>query len=120
MKTRKPFYKRRRNTFSAIHYSFPSEQLRGTMFDCRAETILKYAKLYNDYTQLNEEIRSRYPEVADHITRKFYYKIISSRNNLSYNYVVSIISMVSANRDLLDKAVDEAMVYIAHKKLDLL
>ncbi len=90
------------------------------MFDCRAETILKYAKLYNDYTQLNEEIRSRHPEVADHITRKFYYKIISSRNNLSYNYVVSIISMVSANRELLDKAVDEAMVYIAHKKLDLL
>ena len=41
------------------------------MFDCRAETILKYAKLYSDYTQLNEEIRSRYPEVADHITRKF-------------------------------------------------
>ena len=54
------------------------------------------------------------------VIRKFYYKIISSRNNLSYNYVVSIISMVSANRELLDKAVDEAMVYIAHKKLDLL
>lgn len=60
-------------------------------------TVLKHYEIYKCYEDLCKQIREKYPEVADFIARQYYYDILSTKFNLTPNYICTIICKTMNN-----------------------
>lgn len=66
-------------------------------------TILKHLEVYEAYVALCQEIREKYPEVAEFVARAYFYQILSDRFGLTPNYVCAIICNVMSNRPQMER-----------------
>lgn len=95
---------RKKKDRSKIEYYFES---------MTPDTVFKYNKIYTDYIKLKKDVCRDLPEVAKYITKDFYYSVISKRHNISKNYMITILKIISENEPLFKKTIK-----IAYFKLE--